>query len=297
MKGMIYNIQRFSLHDGPGVRTTVFFKGCNLKCLWCHNPESISFQREVEFYPERCIKCGRCFKICQRNAHYMDDKGTHRIDAKLCEGCFKCTNDCFAEALVGVGTEITVDDLMKSILTDQSYYINSDGGVTFSGGECLLQVDFLKALLIKCKDHSIHTAVDTAGNLPWSFFEKILDLTDLFLYDIKAYDSTVHESLTGTSNALIIGNLTSLCAAAKTIHVRIPYVPGYNDHQLNGIGLILKDLNIQKVELLPYHRLGENKYKSLGRDNEIINVNIPSDDEIDKAVKTLKEFGINAFKA
>lgn len=297
MKGIIYNIQRFSIHDGPGVRATVFFKGCNLKCLWCHNPESISFQREVEAYPERCISCNRCFEICPQKAHYMDDQGIHRIHRELCDGCFKCANDCFAEALVGVGTGITVDDLVKSILIDQSYYIHSGGGVTFSGGECMLQIDFLKALLMKCKENGIHTAVDTAGNVPWSFFEKILDVTDLFLYDLKAADSKVHENLTGAENALIVENLKNLCFAGKQIYVRIPYIPGWNDDQLNGIGLILKDLKVQKVEILPYHRLGESKYKSLGKDSRIRNIDIPSDEEIYKAVEMLKEYGIQAVKA
>lgn len=153
MKGTIYNIQRFSIHDGPGVRTTIFFKGCNLRCIWCHNPESISAKKEVEIYPDRCINCGKCFEICPKGAHYIDSQGIHRIDRSICDGCFKCVNDCFAEALVGVGTEITVDNLMKSILSDKSYYMNSGGDITFSGGECMLQTDFLKGILSKCKEN------------------------------------------------------------------------------------------------------------------------------------------------
>jgi choline trimethylamine-lyase activating enzyme len=296
MKGTIFNIQRFSIHDGPNVRTTIFFKGCNLKCLWCHNPESISFKREVEVFLERCINCGRCFEICNKSAHYVDVQGIHRMHRNQCDGCFNCTNDCFAEALVGVGTEITVDDLMKSILLDKSYYMNSGGGVTFSGGECMLQIDFLKALLTKCKENGIHTAIDTAGNLSWSYFEKVLDVTDLFLYDLKAADSKVHENLTGVGNALIIENLKKLYTAGKQIHVRIPYILGVNDDQLNGIGLILKDLDIQKVELLPYHRLGESKYKSLDKDFALRNISIPSEEEIDKAVGILREYTANAVK-
>ena len=297
MKGTIYNIQRFSIHDGPNVRTTIFFKGCNLRCKWCHNPESISSNREVEIFSERCISCGKCFKICHKSAHYVDREGIHRIKRNLCDGCFKCVNDCFAEALVGVGKEITVEEVMKSILSDKSYYMNSGGGVTFSGGECMLQIDFLKALLVKCKENGIHTAIDTAGNLPWSFFEKIIDVTDLFLYDLKAADSKVHENLTGVGNALIIENLKKLCIAGKQIHVRVPYIIGVNDDQLNGIGLILKDLNIPKVELLPYHRLGESKYKALDKDYTLSNIRIPSEEEIDNAVGILREYTINALKA
>jgi len=227
----------------------------------------------------------------------MDGEGIHRIQRNLCDGCFKCVNDCFAEALVGVGKEITVDEVMKSILSDKSYYINSGGGVTFSGGECMLQIDFLKALLVKCKENGIHTAIDTAGNLPWSFFEKIIDVTDLFLYDLKAADSKVHENLTGVGNALIIENLKKLCITGKQIHVRVPYIIGVNDDQLNGIGLILKDLDIPKVELLPYHRLGESKYKALDKDYTLRDISIPSEEEIENAVGILREYTINAVKA
>jgi choline trimethylamine-lyase activating enzyme len=160
----------------------------------------------------------------------------------------------------------------------------------------MLQIDFLKALLIKCKENGIHTAIDTAGNLSWSYFEKVLDVTDLFLYDLKAADSKVHENLTGVGNALIIENLKKLYTAGKQIHVRIPYILGVNDDQLNGIGLILKDLDIQKVELLPYHRLGESKYKSLDKDFVLRNISIPSEEEIDKAIGILREYTVNVVK-
>lgn len=297
MKGMIYNIQRFSIHDGPGVRTTVFFKGCNLSCLWCHNPESVSLNREVEIYAERCIGCGRCYEICPKQAHYVDVQGIHRVHREACDGCLTCTKDCFAEALVGIGREITVDALVKAILSDKPYYANSGGGVTFSGGECLLQVDFLKAVLVKCKENGIHTAIDTAGHVSWNHFAKVLEDTDLFLYDVKAADSSVHERITGAGNETIIDNLKRLAASGKPICIRIPYIPGVNDGQMEGIGRILKGLPVQKVELMPYHRLGESKYKSLDKGYTLINNRIPSQEEIEKSVGILARYTGPVVKA
>jgi glycyl-radical enzyme activating protein len=295
--GTIYNIQRFSIHDGPGIRTTVFFKGCNLHCVWCHNPESISFQREVEFYPERCIGCGRCFQVCPKHAHFTDEAGVHRIDRELCDGCLACAESCFAEALVGVGKAVTADEVMKAILTDVPYYESSGGGVTFSGGECMAQVELLQELLTACKKNNIHTAVDTAGNVPWASFQKILDSTDLFLYDLKAADSALHAELTGSGNEQIVDNLKRLCEAGKRIFVRIPYIPGVNSTEIAAMARILEGLAVEQVEVLPYHRLGEGKYASLGIPGSVRHIAIPTEQEIQAAVDTLRACGLNAFKA
>ncbi len=294
MTGTIFNIQRFSIHDGPGIRTTVFFKGCNLKCVWCHNPESISFRKEVEIYQEKCIGCGKCFVNCPHNAHYLDVNGVHHIDRSLCDGCFICTDHCYAEALVAVGQEITVEDLLKSLMTDEPYYKESGGGITFSGGECMTQIDFLFETLKACKENGLHTAVDTAGNLPWHHFEKIMPFTDLFLYDIKAADSMAHREMTGSENTLILGNLRKLSDANKRLFVRIPYIPGKNDQELMGIAAILKDIKVEKVELMPFHRLGEGKYKALDLAAETNLTPIPSDKEINIAIQMLKSQGIPA---
>lgn len=294
--GMIYNIQRFSIYDGPGIRTTVFFKGCTLRCLWCHNPESISFHRELEFYPDRCIGCGACVRTCPRGAHSFDASGVHGIDRSACERCMKCAEACFAEALAAVGSDVDTDGLMKSILTDLLYYQSSGGGVTFSGGECMAQAGFLKEALAACKGKGIHTAVDTAGNVPWESFEAILDVTDLFLYDVKAADSAVHARLTGAGNERILCNLTRLSAAGKQITVRIPYIPGLNDAEIEGIAHILKGLAITGAEVMPYHRLGEGKYQALGLVCRTGDIRLPTDGEIQAAVDVLRSHGIRAAR-
>ena len=297
MEGTIFNIQRFSIHDGPGARTTVFFKGCNLKCKWCHNPESISSKNEIESYPERCIGCGVCFKVCPNSAHYLDENKVHIINRRKCDGCLLCADTCYANALVAVGKKVNSDYLFKSILTDEIYYKNSSGGVTFSGGECMLQIDFLEKILTKCKDRGIHTAVDTAGSVPWRYFERIMDVTDLFLYDVKAADTSRHKQLTGIGNDLILNNLRMLSQTGKQIHVRIPFITGCNQDQIEEIAKILKPLNIEKVELLSYHKLGNSKYTSLGIKNELLEVEVPTEEMVDKAITILKENGLNAEKS
>lgn len=297
MEGMIFNIQRFSIHDGPGARTTVFFKGCNLKCKWCHNPESISTKVQIEFNPERCIGCGACFKVCPNCAHYLDENKVHRINRIKCDGCLLCTEICYANALVAVGIQVDSNYLFKSILTDEIYYKNSLGGVTFSGGECMLQIDFLSDILNKCKERGIHTAVDTAGNVPWSYFEKIMDDTDLFLYDVKAADTNRHKQITGIGNDLILQNLRRLSEIGKQIYVRIPFILDYNNDQIEDIAEILKPLNITKVELLPYHKLGNSKYTSLGIKNELLEIQVPRSEMVDRAIEILREKGLNAEKS
>ncbi len=297
MTGTIFNIQRFSIHDGPGIRTTVFFKGCNLQCVWCHNPESISFRKEVEIYQEKCISCGKCFVNCPQHAHYLDDNGIHHIDRSLCDGCFICTDNCFAEALVAVGQEITVEELIKSLMTDAPYYKESDGGITFSGGECMTQIEFLYESLKASKENGLHTAVDTAGNLPWRYFEKIMPYTDLFLYDLKAADSKIHKEMTGSENTFILDNLRKLSDLNKRIFVRIPFIPGKNDEELMGIAKVLKNVKVEKVELMPFHRLGEGKYKALDLPVEMNPTPIPSDEEINKAIQMLQSYGIPVEQA
>lgn len=259
-KANIFDIQRSSFVDGPGIRTTVFFKGCNLRCKWCHNPESQSFDKQMMFYKDKCTGCGKCREVCPNHL-------------QSCDFCGKCELYCPAEARKICGREYTSDEVLAEVIKDKAFYDNSGGGVTFSGGECMLQLDFLCEILEKCKSAGIHTAVDTAGNVPWESFEKILPFTDLFLYDIKAFGAELHRKGTGVSNELILENLKNLSGRADII-VRIPVIGGYNDNdeEIRQIADFLKQIKIIKAELLPYHAMGEHKYTALGRNTESFNV-------------------------
>ena len=291
-KGLIYNIQRFSIYDGPGARTVIFFKGCNLHCRWCHNPESISAAKQLMAYPEKCIGCGECFLRCPQHAHSIGEDGVHRVDRDRCTTCFECVDHCYAEALASVGQEVDAAYLTEAIMTDLLYYQNSNGGVTFSGGECMLQIGFLKEMLTVCKQESIHTAVDTAGHVDWRYFERILDVTDLFLYDLKAADSEVHKRLTGVSNERILANLKNLSDLHQRIHVRIPLIPSANDREIEGMAKILTGLSVEQVTVLPYHKLGVSKNLSL--DNHLYEYDIPTQEAIDRALEILALHHIRA---
>lgn len=297
IEGQIFNIQRFSIHDGPGIRTVVFIKGCNLKCKWCHNPESIDLKNQIEFYPQRCIGCNACFQVCPNRVHFIDENQEHCINRSSCRGCQLCTETCYANALVAVGKKVNSEYLLETILSDELYFKNSSGGVTFSGGECMLQIDFLTEILRKCKAKSIHTAVDTAGCVPWSSFQKITDVTDLFLYDVKAADMKKHEQLTGVNNKLILQNLIRLSETGKQIYVRIPFVVGCNGDQIEKIGEILKPLNIAKVEVMPYHKLGNSKYIALDIENELLGIEPPTEEMVDRVVSILRSYGLNTEKS
>ena len=295
--GMIFNIQRFSIYDGPGARTTVFFKGCNLKCKWCHNPESIPAQQLLEFYPEKCIGCGKCLQVCPNAAHKLDPNGQHMIDRSLCRRCMLCTDTCFAEALICVGETVTSENVIHACLADREYYKGSGGGVTCSGGECMQQIDFLAEILKGLHEKGIHTAVDTAGHQPWEKFEKILPYTDLFLYDVKAATSQMHKTLTGVGNDLILANLKQLSNSGKRIWIRIPYIPNFNSMQMEQIADILTEIPVEKIEIMPFHRLGEGKYAALGMENPSFECRTPSDEEIDRTVEMMRSKGLNAFRS
>ena len=253
MTATIFDIERNSFVDGPGIRITVFFKGCNLKCAWCHNPESQDFKPQMMFYKDKCKGCGKCREICPT--------------PDGCTLCGKCTFYCPVDARKVCGKEYTVDEVFAEIIKDKSYYENSGGGVTFSGGECMLQIDFLLEILKKCKENGIHTAVDTAGHIPFESFKKILPYTDLFLYDIKIFDTQKHKQYVGVGNELILENLKKLFKANAKIWIRIPIIPDVND-SIEEMQLIRdfldKNGKPEKIELLPYHAMGENKYSAIG---------------------------------
>lgn len=251
--GTIFDVQRFSLHDGPGIRTTVFFKGCTLRCVWCHNPESQKSEKELLFFRHKCLSCGRCETVCKNTF------------TENCVACGKCADVCPAKAREISGKTMTAEEVFSVVARDKEYYLTSGGGVTLSGGEPLLQADLAAEILRLSKESGVHTAVETAGNIPWSAFEKILPYCDLYLYDIKAIDENRHKTLTGASNRLILDNAERLRRLGKNILFRTPVVPGYNDGELPAIADFCKG----NWEILSYHDIGRNKYDALGRGYEV----------------------------
>ena len=266
-KGLIFDIKKFAVHDGPGIRSAVFFKGCPLRCLWCHNPEGIAAAREVMVYSSRCLKgCRDCLAACPRGALGKVGRGIV-LDRGRCDGCGACAEACPADALQIAGRSVTSAEVMAELAKDEPFYRDSRGGVTVSGGEPLQQPVFLRELLERCRARGFHTAVDTSGHAPFAAFAPILALTDLFLFDLKIMDEQAHERLTGVSNRLLLDNLQRLSRAGCSLAIRIPLVPGVNDaaadlEQLADFCAALPGSH--PVHLLPYHRGHGGKLKRLG---------------------------------
>ncbi len=263
-QGIIFNMQRFSIHDGPGIRTTVFLKGCPLNCAWCHNPESQYPLPEVMVRAERCQGCGACVRVCgQGSAHIKDG----RRQPAHCSACGDCVTACMQGALELVGRAQTVEQVMQEVMKDELFYDQSGGGVSFSGGEPLLQVEFLDGLLLACRQQGLHTVLDTCGYAPWEVLAKLVPLVDLFLFDVKLMDEERHIQFTGQSNRQILENLQRLTQIHRQVEVRVPIIPGVNDDRANLVALAayLRPLPILGVRLLPYHNYGVPKYAHLGQ--------------------------------
>ena len=264
--GRVFEIQRFSIHDGPGIRTTVFLKGCPLRCEWCHNPEGRSPDREISFLPEKCIGCGSCVRACATSAHRIDDDG-HAYDRLACVRCGSCASECWAGAIETVGREVTAGEVIDEVSADGSFYAASGGGVTLSGGEPLAQVDFSVAILSLATRAGIHTCVETCGYASVHSLERLLPLTDLFLYDLKETDPVRHQELTGVPLEPILANLTVLCDAGAVVRIRLPIVPGLNDRpdHFRAVARLLRSLSgVEAVEVMPYHSLGTDKPRRFG---------------------------------
>jgi len=293
-KGIIFDIKRYAIHDGPGIRTTVFFKGCPLRCWWCHNPEGVFLEPELIFKENRCIReCAECVKSCGIKALSRDRQFIF-IDREKCNLCGDCINVCPSGALEIIGKEMSISEVMKEIEKENIFYDESEGGVTFSGGEPLMQPEFLIALLEKCKALTIHTAMDTCGHASSEIITKISNKVDFFLYDIKIMDEEKHKEYTGVTNSLILENLKKLAEAEITLAVRFPIIPGINDDNANIMKMaefILSLKTIKDISLLPYHRAGSEKYKRLKKADKMEGTQIPSKDKITEIKKKLECYG------
>lgn len=291
----LMDIKQFAVHDGPGIRTTFFLKGCSLRCVWCHNPEGIGREAQIAYYSRKCASCGACAEVCPTGASGMRG-GAHEFDRALCTACGACVRECPVDAYRLFGREISSDEAVAIAEKDEPFYTSSGGGITVSGGEPLLQADFVEEFFRKLRAKGLGTAVDTCGNVPWESFEKVLPLTDIFLFDVKHIDSARHRELTGAGNELIISNLKRLSASGARIEVRIPLVPGCNDDRatLEGIGALLGSLNIERAKLLPYHSMARSKYAALGMPDTLPNVPSPTDGELKSAATVLAGFGVRA---
>ncbi len=292
--GIIYDIQRFCVHDGPGIRTTAFFKGCPLKCRWCHNPESISPEPEIIFRPEKCIGCGSCAQNCPNGLKPPEEAG--RGESGGCQMCARCTAVCPSGALELVGREMTPEELCDELQRDLVFFEQSGGGVTLSGGEPLAQPEFAAAVLDECRRRGLHTAVDTSGGVPPAAVESVGRRADVILYDIKHTDDDVHRKYVGASNRGIIDNLRRLVElrGGGDIIARIPLIPGINDDEdnLKNTGEMLGEVGVRRVHLLPYHRAGTEKYPLLQRTYRLPDLPIPGEKEIAAARSILQEYGL-----
>lgn len=269
VEGLVFNVMRFAVHDGPGIRTTVFLKGCPLHCWWCHNPESQSSRPEVIYSDQRCLRCGACVAACPNDALSLLE--SIHVDPERCRVCGACVEHCFSDARQLAGTSMTVAELLKKIERDRIFYEESGGGVTLSGGEPLAQPDFAEQFLSACHDRGIHTALDTCGYASPAIFRKITQHADLLLFDLKVIDPDRHLELSGATNQPILDNLRWLADQKKQVIVRIPVIPGYTDSaaNLNAIADLAHSFCLPRIDLLPYHRIAADKYHRLHRDNRM----------------------------
>jgi pyruvate formate lyase activating enzyme len=304
--GLIFDIQRFSVHDGPGIRTTVFLKGCSLRCFWCHNPEGIRMTPEIQFLPNRCLACGACVVACQHDGQHLDESGRSYERAK-CVACGQCVEACVAEALTLAGRTETDDEVVAEVLRDRVFYETSGGGVTLSGGEPALQPDFSRGILAKCKAEGLHTAIETCGNVPWGHIETLLPFTDLVMMDLKHVDTKKHRAATGAGNERILANARQLAQTRKPLVFRTPVVPGVNDTpaEIEAIAAFVRELVALRAlasngngpaeiswELLPFHRLAADKYRSLGLDYRAQSLNPPPKDQMAALAEAARSAGV-----
>ncbi len=293
--GIVFNIQRFSVNDGPGIRTLVFFKGCPLNCIWCSNPESQKPSQELSYIKKLCILCLRCISVCPNKAIILENDNLF-TNLKICKACGKCTKVCPVNARKVEGKRYTVVELYEIVAKDIVFFRTSSGGVTISGGEPYAQFDFLLDFLKKCKSKGINTAVETCGFVEWDKIKSSLKYLDLVLYDIKLIDEKIHNNFTGVNNTLILDNLRKLIFTDINVIVRFPLIPGISDDisNLNSIVNYLKEIGYKgEIHLLPYHRLGMNKYEQLGKQYDLEKLKPPGKRMISRTEKLLEKEGFS----
>jgi pyruvate formate lyase activating enzyme len=294
-KGLIFDIQRFSIHDGPGIRTTVFMKGCPLRCLWCSNPESqdpfpILITRDI-----KCTRCGECATVCPTGAIIIDNYEGRIIDWSACTQCLECVDACKFQALSVCGKYMSIEEILEEVSRDKPFYRNSGGGVTVSGGEPLLQWVFVSELCKTFKENQLHTALETSGLIPWKNFVKVLEYVDLVLYDVKHLDPEKHLKGTGVDNNLILENLHR-AAKKATIWIRTPLIAGYNDStsHIRNLVSLAKEIGAEKISLLPYHEGGKSKCEQIGKIYPVPDAKAPPEEYINELIKMIKESGVKA---
>lgn len=293
-EGVIFNIQRFSLQDGPGIRTTVFLKGCPLRCGWCSNPESQAGRPEIMFRSQQCQKSGRCAEVCEEGAITLID-GAPSLDRDRCTMCMECVEACPSGALEITGKRLKLEDVVEESCRDEPFYINSGGGVTLSGGEPLFQPEFSRRFLQACKERSIHTALDTSGHASWETMKRVLEHTDLVLFDLKHLSAEKHLEGTQTKNDLILENLRRTFDCEETrVWIRIPVIPGYNDADphLEELARLAAEIPAEKVSLLGLHHWGRSKYRALGREYPYDDTESLSKERLEAAKRVMEAHGI-----
>jgi len=292
---LILNIQKCCVHDGPGIRTTIFFKGCPLNCIWCHNPESQSYKTEIMYNQNKCTNCNKCITNCPNNAISFSENNFLIHDDSLCKSCMNCVDFCISEAIQFAGKSYSISQLISEIKKDQVFYDDSNGGVTLSGGEVMCQIDFVEKLCKKCKENNIHVAIDTCGYVPYENFERITPYVDLFLYDIKLINSKKHFEFTGKPSELIINNLNKLSLNGANIILRLPIIEGINadNEHLNNLCSLISNLNLQEINLLPYHDIGGYKYSNLNKNYNFDLMKKPSDEILNHFKSTLSNYNSN----
>lgn len=295
--GIVFNIQKFSIHDGPGVRTNVFLKGCPLRCKWCSNPESQSYEPQILYHSAECVHCKKCVVSCPEQAISEDAGGRIHIDFSKCGGCLTCVHGCTGRALTCEGGTKTADEVFEVCMQDFDFYEESGGGVTISGGEGMMQPDFVEALLRRLKENGIHTAIETTGCVPPAIFQRLAPQFDLLLFDVKHWDSAKHRAGTGLGNERIVGNLRWGHGQGLNILPRIPVIPGFNGEleDAEGIAGLLCDIGLTKAQLLPFHQMGERKYEFLNRTYELTGVNALHPEDLAPYQQIFLDRGIDCF--